>query len=192
MAENLKDLKAENEQLKAENADLKKKLEYTKEQFVRLMSRNLDLSDRIEGDLEFRRRVDVARELIDMNVERIRNADLRDDGQLMAIVETKVEGDRLHLDPEFDADALAKLIGVSKESLDRLFRNKSMYRTPEAYIDNLRLLTAMRLFREKPNYNIASISENAGFKHVRTMQRKLMDVLGLTPAEYRALYNRDL
>ena len=57
MAENLKDLKAENEQLKAENADLKKKLEYTREQFVRLMSRNLDLSDRIEGDLEFRRRV---------------------------------------------------------------------------------------------------------------------------------------
>ena len=112
--------------------------------------------------------------------------------QLMAIVETKVEGDRLHLDPEFDADALAKLIGVSKERLDRLFRNKSMYRTPEAYIDNLRLLTAMRLLREKPNYNIASISENAGFKHVRTMQRKLMDVLGLTPAEYRALYNRDL
>ena len=192
MAENLKDLKAENEQLKAENADLKKKLEYTKEQFVRLMSRNLDLSDRIEGDLEFRRRVDVARELIDMNVERIRNADLRDDGQLMAIVETKVEGDRLHLDPEFESDALAKLIGVSKERLDRLFRNKSMYRTPEAYIDNLRLLTAMRLLREKPNYNIASISENAGFKHVRTMQRKLMDVLGLTPAEYRALYNRDL
>lgn len=192
MAENLKDLKAENEQLKAENADLIKKLEYTKEQFVRLMSRNLDLSDRIEGDLEFRRRVDVARELIDMNVERIRNADLRDDGQLMAIVETKVEGDRLHLDPEFDSDALAKLIGVSKERLDRLFRNKSMYRTPEAYIDNLRLLTAMRLLREKPNYNIASISENAGFKHVRTMQRKLMDVLGLTPAEYRALYNRDL
>ena len=112
--------------------------------------------------------------------------------QLMAIVETKVEGDRLHLDPEFDADALAKLIGVSKERLDRLFRNKSMYRTPEAYIDNLRLLTAMRLLREKPNYNIASISENAGFKHVRTMQRKLMNVLGLTPAEYRALYNRDL
>ena len=49
------------------------------------MSRNLDLSDRIEGDLEFRRRVDVARELIDTNVERIRNADLRDDGQLMAL-----------------------------------------------------------------------------------------------------------
>jgi len=55
-----------------------------------------------------------------------------------------------------------------------------------------RLLAAMRLLREKPNYNIASISEDAGFKHVCTMQRKSTDALGLTPAEYRALYNRDL
>ena len=156
------------------------------------MSRNLDLSDRIEGDLEFRRRVDVARELIEMNVERMRNADLRDDTQLMAIVEEKVESERLHLDPDFDTVALAKLIGVSKERMERLFRNKSIYRTPEGYIDNLRLLAAMRLLREKPNYNIASISEDAGFKHVRTMQRKLMDALGLTPAEYRALYTKDL
>lgn len=192
MADDLKKLKAENERLTAENAELKQQLDYTREQFVRLMSRNLDLSDRIEGDLEFRRRVDVVRELIEMNMERLRNADLRDDAQLMAIVETEVEGQRLHLDPEFDAVALAKLIGVSKERLERLFRNKSMYRTPEGYIDNLRLLAALRLLREKPNYSIASISDEAGFKHVRTMQRKMVDALGLTPAEYRALYTRDL
>ncbi len=192
MADDLKKLKAENERLTAENAELKQQLDYTREQFVRLMSRNLDLSDRIEGDLEFRRRVDVVRELIEMNMERLRNADLRDDAQLMAIVETEVEGQRLHLNPEFDAVALAKLIGVSKERLERLFRNKSMYRTPEGYIDNLRLLAALRLLREKPNYSIASISDEAGFKHVRTMQRKMVDALGLTPAEYRALYTRDL
>lgn len=192
MADQVKQLQAEIERLTAENAELRKQLNYTKDQFVRLMSRNLDLSDRIEGDLEFRRRVEVARELIDMNVERMQNADLRDDGQLMAIIEKKVEDDRLHLNPDFDTVALAKLIGVSKERLERLFRNKSIYRTPEAYIDNLRLLAAMRLLREKPNYSIASISDDAGFKHVRTMQRKLLDALGLTPAEYRALYNRDL
>lgn len=192
MADDLKKLKAENERLTAEVAELKKQLDYTREQFVRLMSRNLDLSDRIEGDLEFRRRVDVVRELIEMNMERLRNADLRDDAQLMAIVETEVEGQRLHLNPEFDAAALAKMIGVSKERLERLFRNKSMYRTPEGYIDNLRLLAALRLLREKSNYSIASISDEAGFKHVRTMQRKMVDALGLTPAEYRALYTRDL
>ena len=54
MADDLKKLKAENERLTAENAELKQQLDYTREQFVRLMSRNLDLSDRIEGDLEWR------------------------------------------------------------------------------------------------------------------------------------------
>lgn len=39
---------------------------------------------------------------------------------------------------------------------------------------------------------MASIAEDAGFKHVRTMQRRLMEVIGMTPAEYRALYTRDL
>ena len=48
MAENVKELKAEIEHLQAENAELRRQLDYTKEQFVRLMSRNLDLSDRID------------------------------------------------------------------------------------------------------------------------------------------------
>lgn len=39
---------------------------------------------------------------------------------------------------------------------------------------------------------MASIAEDAGFKHLRTMQRRLMEVIGMTPAEYRALYTRDL
>ena len=35
-------------------------------------------------------------------------------------------------------------------------------------------------------------AENAGFNHVRTLQRRLMDAIGMTPADYRALYTRDL
>ena len=141
--------------------------------------------------MEMRRRVDVAIEMMNGNVERMQNADLRDDGQLMAIIELKVEQEGLHLNPDFDAEALAKLVGVSQNRLNTLFRHQTMHRTPEAFIDNLRLLTAMRLLRDKSNYNIASISEDAGFKHVRTMQRRMVEVIGMTPAEYRALYTRD-
>ena len=79
---------------------------------------------------------------------------------------------------------------MSQERLTKLFRNKSIYRTPEAYIENLRVLNALRLLRTKPNYNIASIAEDSGFNHVRTMQRRIMDVVGMTPAEYRALFTR--
>ena len=47
-------------------------------------------------------------------------------------------------------------------------------------------------WRATSNYSIASIAEDSGFNHVRTMQRRMMDVVGMTPADYRALFIRDL
>lgn len=78
------------------------------------------------------------------------------------------------------------------ERLNRLFRQQTMHRTPLAYIDNLRLLNALRLLREQPNYSIASIADDSGFNHVRTMQRRILEVIGMTPADYRALFTRDM
>jgi transcriptional regulator GlxA family with amidase domain len=181
----IKQILAENEQLKAEN-------EHLKSEMIRLVGRNLDLADRMENDTEMRRRVEVARELLEGNIQRQRNADLQDDGQLMALVDLRLEENRAHLNPDFDSRQLAELLGVSQERLNKLFRNRSIYRTPEGYIDNLRTLNALRLLRTQPNYSIASIAEDSGFNHVRTMQRRIMDVVGMTPADYRALFIRDL
>ncbi len=190
MAENIKQLKEEVEMLKARNDELTWELENMKSQLLRLMGHNLDLYEQLEGDIELRRRVEVATEILQGNVERQRNADLQDDGQLMALIEMRVEGEKLHQDPAFDAAALARIIGVSKERLNRLFRHHGIHHTPDLYIDNLRLLTAMKMLRDNPNYNIASIAEDAGYNHVRTMQRRMLDVLGMSPAEYRALFTR--
>ena len=52
MADDVKQLKAEIERLKAENQELKQQLDYTHGQFVRLMSHNLDLAERLEDDME--------------------------------------------------------------------------------------------------------------------------------------------
>jgi len=136
--------------------------------------------------------VEVARELMDGNINRQRNADLQDDAQLLALIELRVEQQRLHLQPDFDTDALADLIGVSHERLTRLFRTNTIHRTPEAYIGNLRVLTALRLLREKPNYSIAAIAKDAGFSNVRTLQRRIMDTIGMTPVEYRQILTRDI
>lgn len=181
----IKQILAENEQLKADNERLQ-------EDLIRLISHNLDLTERLEEDMEFRRRVEVARELLEGNIKRQNNADLQDDGQLMALIDLRLEENRAHLNPDFGTPQLAELLGVSQERLIRLFRNQTIYRTPEAYIDNLRTLNALHLLRTKPNYNIASISEESGFNHVRTMQRRIMDIVGMTPADYRALFTRDL
>jgi len=192
MADDTKKLKAECERLTAENATLKEEVERLKDELVRLVSRNLDLSERLEEDVEMRRRVEVARELLDGNIQRQRNADLQDDGQLMAMIELKVEKDLPHLSPDFDSNALAELLGVSHERLVRLFRHQTIHRTPDAYIDNLSVLQALRLLREKPLYNIATIATEAGFSNVRTLQRRVQDVIGMSPVDYRVMLTRDI
>ena len=181
----IKQILADNEQLRADNARLQSEM-------IRLVGRNLELTERLETDMELQRRTEVAKQLMEENIERQRNADLQDDGQLMALIDLRLEEKRSHLNPDFDAKQLAELLGVSQERLIRLFRNKSIYRTPEAYIDNLRTLNAMRMLRTLPNYSIAAISEESGFNHVRTMQRRIMDVTGMSPADYRALFTRDM
>ena len=178
--------------LQDENASLRKEVEKLKDELIRLVTRNLDLSERLEEDLEMRRRTDVARELLEGNIERQRNADLKDDAQLMALIELRVEQDRPHLKADFDTVALAQLLGVSQERLNRLFRHQTIHRTPEAYIDNLRVLAALRMLRDKPQWSIAAVAEESGIGNVRTLQRRVQEVVGMSPVEYRRMLTRDL
>lgn len=191
-AEEIKQLQDACEHLKSENAFLKGEVERLKDELVRMVSRNLDLSEQLEWDVELRRRTAVAREIMEARVERQRNADLQDDGQLMALIEMRVEKDRPHLSPDFNSTALADMLGVSMTRLYQLFRHQTIHRTPEAYIDNLRTLAALRLLREKPNYTIAVIAEEAGFSNVRTLQRRIQDAIGMSPVDYRLMLTRDM
>lgn len=179
-------------QLQEENAALKTEVEQLKNELVRLVSRNLDLSERLEFDVDLRRRTQAAREIMAGNIERQRNADLQDDGQLMALIELRLEKGRPHLKPEFETRDLAELLGVSQARLNQLFRHQTIHRSPEAYIDNLRVLEALRLLREQPNYTIAVVAEEAGFSNVRTLQRRIMDAIGMSPVDYRLMLTRDL
>ena len=179
-------------QMQEEIDSLRKEVDRLKDEMIRLIGRNIDLSERLEYDVDLWRRAQVAREIMSYHVERQRNADLQDDGQLMALIEIKLGQDLPHLKADFCAKDLADLLGVSMERLNRLFRNQVNYRTPDAYIDKLRVLMALRLLREQPNYTIAVIAQEAGFANVRTLQRRIHDVIGMTPVEYRLMVTRDL
>ena len=65
------------QQLQAENAALRQEIGQLKDEMLRLISRNLDLSERLEDDVDLRRRVQVAREILEGNVERQRNPTFR-------------------------------------------------------------------------------------------------------------------
>lgn len=185
-------MKEDLKKLQEENAFLRGEVDRLKDELIRLVSRNLDLSERLEGDVELRRRTEVAREIMEGHVERQRNADLRDDGQLMALIEMRVEKDRPHLKPDFDAVALAEMLGVSLARLNQLFRKQTIHRTPEAYIDNLRTLAALRLLRDQPNYSIAAIAEESGFTNIRMLQRRIQEAIGMSPVDYRIMLTRDI
>jgi len=185
-------MKEDLKKLQEENAFLRGEVERLKDELIRLVSRNLDLSERLELDVELRRRTEVAREIMEGHVERQRNADLQDDGQLMALIEMRVEKDRPHLKPDFDAAALAEMLGVSQARLNQLFRKQTIHRTPEAYIDNLRTLAALRLLRDQPNYSIAAIAEESGFTNIRMLQRRIQDAIGMSPVDYRIMLTRDI
>ena len=54
-------MKEDIKQLQEENAFLRNEVERLKDELVRLVSRNLDLSERLEYDVELHRRTEVAR-----------------------------------------------------------------------------------------------------------------------------------
>ncbi len=178
--------------MQEENEILKKEVERLKNQVIHLVGRNIELTERLEYDVELRRRTEVARELIEAHAERLHNADLRDDGELMALIEMRVEKEHPHFNPEFTAKDLADMLGVSMNRLTRLFRNQTMHRTPDAYIENLRTLAALKMLRDKPNYTLVAIASETGFSNIRTLQRRIQEVTGLTPVEYRLMLTKDL
>ena len=45
---------------------------------------------------------------------------------------------------------------------------------------------------EKGNYTIAVVAEESGFSNVRTLQRRIQEVIDMTPVEYRLMITKDL
>ena len=179
-------------QMQEEIDFLKNEVEWLKDQIVHLVDRNIELTERLEYDVELRRRTEVARDLIEAHTERLKNADLQDDGELMALIEIRVEKEHPHFNPDFSAKDLADMLGVSMNRLTRLFRNQTMHRTPDAYIENLRTLAALKLLRDQPNYTIAAVAAETGFSNIRTLQRRIQEVVGMSPVEYRLMITKDL
>ena len=176
----LEQLRAENARLGAENARLR-------DENQRLVSRNLALSERLDVWYDTRMRVQLLKELMLADRRRMARADQKDDLELLALIEARVEKEKPHLQPDFDAEALARLLDVTPLRLTRLFRNNTPHHTPEDYIDFRRVISAMELMRRQPNYSVAAVAQDVGFSSIRTLQRRMQQAIGMTPVEFRLL-----
>ena len=152
-----------------------------------LVSRNLQLSQQIDAYYDIRRRIQMLKELAIRHKELIRHADLRDDEELMALIETRLEAELPHENPDFGLKELAEFVGTTQTRLIDLFRRSPIHKTVDDYLDYLRLLRSMYYIQSQPAWGIAACAQQAGFSVIRTYNRKFQDALGMTPHEFRQM-----
>lgn len=87
-------------------------------------------------------------------------------------------------DPEFDINALARQLGVSRSSLYNKLKVLSDM-TPTEFMLNARLKFALDLLENHPDLQITEIAYQAGFNSLRYFRHCFKARFNQTPQEYR-------
>lgn len=177
---NIQDYKQENESLRARIADLEKANN-------ELIIRNMQLGQKVDYYYDVRRRVHIYKELLIRHSEFLQHADLRNDDELMAIIESRLETEHDYQNPDFSAKELASLVGTSQTRILDLFKRSPLYKSVEDYLDYLRILRSMYYLMAKREWNVAACAQEAGFSAIRSFNRKFQDAIGMSPHEFRRL-----
>lgn len=167
--------------------ELRHQVEVLQKANIDLMNRNIQLGQHVDAYYDVRRRIQMLKELVIRHKELIKHADLRDDAELMALIETRLEQELPHENPAFGLKELAEFIGTSQTRIIDLFRRSPVHKTADDYLDYLRLLRSMYYIQSKPQWGIAACAQQAGFSVIRTFNRKFQDALGMTPHEFRMI-----
>ena len=178
------------EDLEKEIARLERENERLDMENVSLLGRNLLMSEQLNSWYELKQRVNWLKAEMQRGRRLTMQADMVDDAELLAMLENRLEQDPKLVTAEFGTKELAELMGVSQARLIRLFRNSTIFKSPEEYLENLRLVRALQLLRDHPEYGIAAVSADAGYNSVRTLQRRMSEVIGMTPVEFRMMTER--
>ena len=168
-------------------ADLQNHVEVLQKANLDLISRNMQLGQQIDAYYDVRRRIQMLKELVIRHKELLRQADLRDDDELMALIETRLEQELPHQNPDFGLKELAEFIGVTQTRIIELFRRSPIHKNVDDYLDYLRLLRSMYYLQTQRSWGIAACAQEAGFSVIRSFNRKFQDALGMTPHEFREL-----
>ena len=180
---------SELEQLRQKVEELTAQNKHLQEANEQLIARNMMLGEKLDIYYEVRSRVQWLKELVRKHRELVAQADLRDDEELLAVIEAQLEGDNIPLPPEFSVKEVAELVGTTQSRIIDLYKKKTIYHSVDKYLDFLRLMRALRMLKDNPNYSIEAIAHDVGFNTVRTLNRKIQESLGITPGVFRDITN---
>ena len=93
-----------------------------------------------------------------------------------------------HLDRALSVETLAARAGMSARNFARVFRRETGT-TPAAYVEDLRVETARRLF-EDTDLTVAAIAAQVGLGRAETLHRAFRRRVGTTPDRYRQHFGR--
>ena len=176
-----------NQEYEKQIEELKRRVDVLQRTNLELVNRNLQLGQQIDAYYDVRRRIQMLKDLVIRHKELMRQADLRDDDELMALMEARLEEDFPHENPDFGLKELAEFLGTSQTRLIDLFRRSPIHKTAADYLDYMRLLRSLYYLQSKPQWGIAACAQEAGFTVIRTYNRKFQDALGMTPHDFREL-----
>ena len=177
----------DNQEHEKQIEELKRRVDLLQRTNLELVNRNLQLGQQIDAYYDVRRRIQMLKDLVIRHKELMRQADLRDDDELMALMEARLEEDFPHENPDFGLQELAEFLGTSQTRLIDLFRRSPIHKTAADYLDYMRLLRSLYYLQSKPQWGIAACAQEAGFTVIRTYNRKFQDALGMTPHDFREL-----
>ena len=177
----------DNQEHEKQIEELKRRVDLLQRTNLELVNRNLQLGQQIDAYYDVRRRIQMLKDLVIRHKELMRQADLRDDDELMALMEARLEEDFPHENPDFGLKELAEFLGTSQTRLIDLFRRSPIHKTAADYLDYMRLLRSLYYLQSKPQWGIAACAQEAGFTVIRTYNRKFQDALGMTPHDFREL-----
>ena len=181
---NIQDYKKENDALRERVAELERANN-------ELIVHNMQLSNQMNVYFNVKQRVWVYKELLLRHSELIQQADMRNDEELLAIIETRLEAEHLYKDPNFGVKELASMIGTSQSRILDLFRKSVLYKSLDDYLDYRRILRSMYYLMLKREWNVAACAQEAGFSAIRSFNRKFQDALGMSPHEFRQLVQKN-
>jgi len=105
--------------------ELESQVKVLQEANVNLINRNMQLGQMVDAFYDVRRRIEMLKDLVIRHKELLKEADLRDDDELMAVIETKLETGQNYTNPDFGLKELAELIGTTQTRIVELFRRSS-------------------------------------------------------------------
>lgn len=98
----------------------------------------------------------------------------------LSIIEKKI------MDPELDAESLARETGMSSSTLYRRMK-KLVKQSPGEFIKSTRMKMAARYLKET-QLTVSEIVEKVGYADIRNFRERFREEYGMSPSEYRSMH----